>query len=520
MEVPDITDTSNMSVSDQLTRGSLLARNTVLFIASHGITIIVALVAVPLLIKGLGAARFGVLTLAWTVIGYFSLFDLGLGRALTKLVADKLGANQEEDIPTLVWTCLTLTMVLGVASLALVTLLSPWLVYRVLKISEPLRPETLQAFYVLGLTLPIVISTAAIRGVLEAQQRFGVVSIVRMSNGVFCFLAPLIVLFFSSNLRAIVIVLAAGRVFHWLVYLLLCFSATPLLRQNVNLSIRAMKPMFHLGGWMTVSNTISPIMVYFDRFLIGASISLVAVAQYVAPYEIVTKLWIICGCVSSVLFPAFATSSITNLERTAMLFHKGMKVVFLALFPISLLIVIFAQPSLKLWLGEEFARESVSVLQWLAIGVFVNSVAQVAFALIQAMGRPDLTAKLHVIEFVIYIPILYWMVNNFGIRGAAIAWTLRSVIDATILIKIAYGCLRKQWVDMLPVYIPLVTGVAIMVICILPMGVSLKGPVLVAAFSAFIPVAWFLILSSDERHLLMNWPRKWVLSNGGSSSEY
>ena len=48
---------------------------------------LVALVAIPILVDGLGTARFGILTLAWMVVGYFSLFDLGLGRALTKLTA-------------------------------------------------------------------------------------------------------------------------------------------------------------------------------------------------------------------------------------------------------------------------------------------------------------------------------------------------------------------------------------------------------------------------------------------------
>ena len=66
----------------------------------------VAVVAIPSLIRVLGVPRFGVLSLAWTVIGYFSLFDLGMGRALTKLVADKLGAQQEHAIPGLAWTSL------------------------------------------------------------------------------------------------------------------------------------------------------------------------------------------------------------------------------------------------------------------------------------------------------------------------------------------------------------------------------------------------------------------------------
>ena len=76
---------------DKLTQGRLLARNTVWNLGGQVAPLVVAIFAIPPLIKGLGTDRFGVLTLAWVVIGYFSLFDLGLGRALTKLVAGQEG---------------------------------------------------------------------------------------------------------------------------------------------------------------------------------------------------------------------------------------------------------------------------------------------------------------------------------------------------------------------------------------------------------------------------------------------
>ena len=102
------------SASRRLTSGKLLARNTVWNLVGQGVPLIAAVFAIPLLIKGLGIERFGVLTLAWMVIGYFSLFDFGIGRALTKVVAEKLGSGHTEDIPAIAWTALFLMLVLGV----------------------------------------------------------------------------------------------------------------------------------------------------------------------------------------------------------------------------------------------------------------------------------------------------------------------------------------------------------------------------------------------------------------------
>ena len=59
--------------------------------------LLVALVTIPYLIDALGVARFGVLSLAWVVVGYFSLFDMGLGKAMTQLVAKKIGSGEENE---------------------------------------------------------------------------------------------------------------------------------------------------------------------------------------------------------------------------------------------------------------------------------------------------------------------------------------------------------------------------------------------------------------------------------------
>ena len=140
---------------------------------------------IPVLIRGLGTDRFGVLTLVWMVLGYFSLFDLGLGRALTKLVAERLGLGLEGDIPDLVWTALGLMMALGLAGTALVILIAPWLVRGVLQIPGPLQGESLVAFYLLAASLPFLIVTAGLRGVMEAYQRVGLINLVNEASACF-----------------------------------------------------------------------------------------------------------------------------------------------------------------------------------------------------------------------------------------------------------------------------------------------------------------------------------------------
>src|SRR5213080_1256170 len=114
--------TEKVNNNNRLTSGRLLARNTIWNLVGSGAPMIVAVFCIPVLIRGLGTDRFGVLTLAWALIGYASLFDLGLGRALTQLVAKKLGAGEEREIPSVAWTSLLLMVVLGIVGAAAVFL--------------------------------------------------------------------------------------------------------------------------------------------------------------------------------------------------------------------------------------------------------------------------------------------------------------------------------------------------------------------------------------------------------------
>src|SRR5439155_26363287 len=108
--------------------GRTLARNTLYNVLGQGVPILVGLAAIPIILRSLGEARFGLLGLAWAILGYVGAFDLGLGRATTKYVAQYLAAGDEERlrrVGTLAVASQTAMGALGGATLAL---LAPLLV--------------------------------------------------------------------------------------------------------------------------------------------------------------------------------------------------------------------------------------------------------------------------------------------------------------------------------------------------------------------------------------------------------
>jgi len=484
-----------------LTSGRLLARNTIWNLIGNGSPMIVAVFSIPILIRGLGKDRFGVLALAWALIGYAGLFDMGLGRALTQLVAKKLGTGEEQEVPELAWTSLLLMLALGLVSAAVIVGISPWLIHRALNVPKEMQSEVLRGFFLLGFSVPAVISTAALRGLLEAYQRFGLINALRIPMGIFAYLGPLLVLPFSKSFFAVVVVLVAGRVVAWAAHLLLCFHVIPTLRHRVHWQRAAVAPLLRFGSWMTVTNVVGPLMVTFDRFVIGSLLSVGAVAYYTTPFELVSKLGLIPGSLLGVMFPAFSTSFVQDRNRTAFLYGRSVKYLLLALFPLTVLIVALAQPGLKIWLGADFAQHSAPVLELLAVGVFMNCLAYAPFAVVQGAGRPDLTAKLHLIELPPYLIGLFWVTKTHGIEGAAVAWTVRAAVDALALFVIAKRFLPIRPSLQLQTLLLVVGALSAFALATLPRGLEMKGLFILFIFLGFVLIAWFLVLTPEERSL-------------------
>lgn len=418
--------------------GRTLARNTVLNLFGRVVPLLVGIVTMPYVIRHLGPDRFGLLSLAWIVVAYFALFNLGIGPATTKFVAELLGEGGGEKLPDLVWTAVISQTCLGVVGGVLLFVATPLLVNRLLKIPPDLHGQAHLIFLILAFALPVDFANGSMSGVLGASQRFDLLNAVAVPSSAFTYLLPVVALALGFGLPAIVLFLVLARVAGFAVVTLLCLRLYPGLRGGLCFNARLVWKLLNFGGWVTVSGVVSPILDYFDKFLVGSVLSIGAVGFYTPPYMIASKLWIFPGSLMATLFPAFSASAgrdDSQWIRNALV--RSLKYLLLTVGPAALALGFFARPLLTLWVGPRFANEGALVLQIFAVGVLSNSLAQVPYVLLQGIGRPDLTAKFHLAELPIHVGLAWFLVTMFGLPGAALAWTIRVSLDFVLLIVAA-----------------------------------------------------------------------------------
>ena len=398
--------------------------------------LLVAVLITPHLVRDLGPSRWGVFTIALSLVGIFSIFDFGISRALTRTVAELLTEDRREEAASLARTGIAALGALGCAGGAIMAMLARFWVHTRLQIPAALQPEVLHALYVLCLSAPVVIVSSALWGVIAAFQQFRAANLVNVPMMSMYYIGPLVMLHFYDSLVGVIGTLFLCRLLMTLGYWHICIRVLPELR-HTRTQLSKLPPVLRMGGWMTASNITWPILTYVDRFIIASVLSAAATGYYSTPLDLVLRFSIIPVAIMGTAYPAMAASYRTDPENTQALFRRSMVTVIGILFVPSLFCVALSHWVLTLWLGANFAAHATVVLRWLGVGILLSSVDSVVAGLLDGIGKASVNAKFSLAELVLYLPLLTVLVRTTGIEGAAIAWAVRCMLDLSLRLWLA-----------------------------------------------------------------------------------
>jgi O-antigen/teichoic acid export membrane protein len=211
-------------------------------------------------------------------------------------------------------------------------------------------------------------------------------------------------------------------------------------------------------------------------------------------------------------FPIFSAG--TDIRHRTLVYARAVKYLTLILALLSSSIVVFTPDLLRLWLGATFADKSATVLQILAVGLLLNSLALIPFGFIQGIGRPDMTAKFHLLELPVFLLLLWHGIQQWGIVGAALAWTVRVAADFLLLTlyvsrtkrvdtRVVAGE-RLPRVMMLPVVL-LAAGWSLQALVAQPLLKIVVWAALLSATSFFV---WRALLMASDQRIFTTYGRK------------
>lgn len=422
--------------------------NTLINLIGAVIPIIISFVTVPIYLHLVGAVRYGVLAIVWLLLGYFGVFDLGLGRATTNQIA-RMSKSSTKEAETLFWTTLLTNTVLGLIGGAILFLTGHWLLEGLFQMPPEMRSEALSVLPWLALAVPTLTTSSVLIGALEGREHFLTVNVLGVIGTLLFQTFPLLIAAIHGPelvwlVGSVVIIRFLNSAFMFMA----CIKKIPL-KYLPSIDPSQINGLLRYGGWVTVTGFVGPILVSLDQFLIGIQAGVLAVTYYTVPYNLVTQLWILPSSLSRTLFPRLSG---LEKEEAQIVSRDACLVLGAIMTPVIVTAIVMIRPFLILWLGSSIAVSAAPIGEILLLGVWLNSLARIPFSLIQASGRPDLTAKFHLLEVPPHLISLWFGIYFFGLEGAAWSWTLRVILD-TILLFNASSMKMRLLAPLIPAFI-------------------------------------------------------------------
>ena len=394
---------------------------------------LIALVTVPLFIHHIGNARYGVLALVWILLGYFGFLDFGLSRASTNALSRRRDASKRERAQILMTVSYLLTG-FGLAASLILFFAGRYVLTNFVHLDPELAREVNAAFPWIVLTLPIGMLAGAGTGALESTERFVEANCLQVTGYLLAQLPPVLcAVFVSPSLALLVPAALAGRV----VSTVLVFLVVARREGIVQLTAfdRTLLPrLFGYGAWVSVTNILSPILDGADQLMVGWLLGAASVAYYTVPMNLASRTQLVAAALARTVFPRLSHLDRANATETAADAMVALAYGFGMVCSAGMLLI---GPFLRLWMDPDFAAHATPVGVIVLLGAWINGVAYIPFALLQAQGRPDLIAKSHAVEFVPFVLLLLGLTYWLGLPGAALAWTLRVAIDCILLLTFA-----------------------------------------------------------------------------------
>ncbi len=410
-----------------LWKRSSVRHNLLANLGGRGLSLLVSLACVPVYIRVLGIAGYGLVGVWMTLENLANLVDLGLSPTITReMAACSTRAGGAQDARDLVRTLEVGYWMIGVVIAGVIISCASPIAAHWLR-SNQLPPDTLRtAIILIGILIlcrwPITFYCGGLTG-LELQVLLSGVgtayAYVRSLGSVFIllFVSPTIFAFFVFQIALNVAQTAILTVLLWR-----CLppGRTPRFRPEL------IRRIWRFAGGTSANTLLWLFISELDKVVVSAMLPLESFGYYALASRVAGSLGVVSSPVFVAFFPAFSREVASGKERKlADLYHRGAQLMSVLVLPAALTVIFFAQPLIFAWTGkEQVADQTALIVALLAAGSAFGCLVTVPYAVQLAYGWTSLGFWSNVFALCLSIPLLLILTRYFGTAGAAAVWLI------------------------------------------------------------------------------------------------
>jgi len=428
-----------------------LKRNSLYNLMGSLVPIVVSFVTVPLYLHLIGVDGYGVLAIVWLFLGYFGVFDLGLGTASANQFA-KLSDHKE--ISSVFWSGIWTNLGLGIIGAGALFFLGDYLFENLFKMSSAMHASVVGALPWLALAVPIITVSGIFSGLIDGRQNFLMLNALGVIGTFFLQVMPILTAYLHGpNLTWIIAVAVLSR---------LLFGALPsgVVAVRILGTVKPELPQWHwvkkllgYGAWTTISSMVVSMTGAMDKFMLGSIVGPAAVTFFAIPERLARQGAIVPASVTRALFPKLSAGNEYDARDTTM---RSLELLLLIQTPLICALILVLKPFLGIWVGWSVAEKAGPVGLIIAATIWIVGLNYLPSMLLQARGRPDIAAKLRVMEFLPYLLVLWTAIHYLGLIGGGLGLLFVSVLDMIFLFwgaRIAVFVNKTFWQSVVWIFI-------------------------------------------------------------------
>ena len=488
-------------------------RNALANYANSFVTLALALVVTPILVRGLGKEAYGTWVLVTSLVLYFDLLKFGFSKAAIKYVAE---GNAIGDIDRIKRTIATSCAALSVPGLVLLVA-APGMAFLfpvLFNVSHDLRLAAMILVALSTVDLAVAIPADTFGSALSGFQRFELLNATLTATAVAQAVAWTVILALGGGLIAIGVAAVSlslcSQVARYLIVRHLC-AGPPLRRRYVDRGL--LRPLMSMSGWIALTDFAEVVIGGIDPIVVG----LIAGVPQAGVYAVGSKLAALTERFTTPLLSLFfphaselAASGKRDSIRATLI--AGTRIAVAVATPLTIVLGVLARPAIHFWVGPAYGDAALVVI-FLSTTALAYAIAQTGVLVLRGMGDVKFPARINLFEAVLNLSLSVTLCATIGIAGVALG-TLVAAVLTQLMILLPYICRRAELklgslIALLARQFLLPAGLALTVgLLLLRSGlgsiaaVTLAGAAIVVTYAVS---AYFTALSAAERRTLLDY---------------
>jgi len=420
------------------------------------------LLVAPIVMRHLGSSGYGLWMITTAIVSAGGIIASGFGDANIQRVAQLRGVGDRRAMALTVRSMLGINLILGCLLAIAVWSAAPVAARHIAVSSTASINECLVCLRIASVLILVRAVESVGASTQRAFERYR--SSVKISSGVQLLTLASAALLALAGLHVASLLVATG------VFLVLgaCLQLRQVRRSLCGVSLC---PAFEseetrrlLGGgvflWLQALGGVA--FNQFDRILLGISLGAVAVAPYALCIQLAHPIFGVCASGLNFLFPYLsARAGNVSLDELKRVVFKAFLCNALLVCSGTVLLLLFGQQLLRMWVGDAVARGAERLLPPIVIGSALAGLGVTGTYAMQALGRFRTTALINLGGRSVMFFLMIYLLRHAGIQGLAMS-------------RVCYGGIA------LLVYLPLLSSFKAaeqkkLRVEVMPVAVSLQG---------------------------------------------